>query len=280
MPHESAYADLELAEAYLELNLIVEADAIFARATPLFASLGMRAEQAWALAHHGQTAMLLGHHVAARQRFGEARRLFEVENNEVSAALVTLFEAHLLYRIGQFRAAAEAAESAEHVFRAANNRLRRLFAAWLRGEALRAAGDYAAAMPLLHAALQEAESCSVLHIAQRCATSLGLLALASGNPDAAEAQLTRAIAMIESMRAPLPAEEFRTAFIADKLSPFQEMVRLCLGTRRVVDALYYVERSRSRALVEMLGGQQQASRIRATPLRSMRSIALRNFVRS
>lgn len=254
MPHESAYADLELAEAYLELNLIVEADAIFARATPLFASLGMRAEQAWALAHHGQTAMLLGHHVAARQRFGEARRLFEVENNEVSAALVTLFEAHLLYRIGQFRAAAEAAESAEHVFRAANNRLRRLFAAWLRGEALRAAGDYAAAMPLLHAALQEAESCSVLHIAQRCATSLGLLALASGNPDAAEAQLTRAIAMIESMRAPLPAEEFRTAFIADKLSPFQEMVRLCLGTRRVVDALYYVERSRSRALVEMLGG--------------------------
>ncbi len=40
MPHESAYADLELTEAYLELNLIAEADAIYARVTPVFASLG------------------------------------------------------------------------------------------------------------------------------------------------------------------------------------------------------------------------------------------------
>lgn len=254
MPHESAYADLELAEAYLELNLIAEADAIFARVTPVFASLGMRAEQAWALAHHGQTAMLLSDDTAARQRFEEARHLFESENNEVSAALVTLFEAHLFYRMGQFRAAAEAAGRAEHVFRAANNRTRRLFAAWLRGEALRAAGDRTDAAPLLRATLQEAETGSVLHIAQRCTTSLGLLALACGDFGAAEEQLTRAIAMIESMRAPLPAEEFRTAFIADKLSPFQEMVRICLDAGRVIDALHYVERARSRALVEMLGG--------------------------
>lgn len=254
MPHESAYADLELAEVYLELNLIAEADTIFARVTPIFASLGMRAEQAWALAHHGQTAMFLGDDAAARQRFGEARRLFEAENNEVNAALVTLFEAQLLYRIGQFRTAAEAAERAAHVFRAANNRIRRLFAAWLRGDALRAAGDRAGAASLLRATLQESETFSVLHIAQRCMTSLGLLAFACGDLIAAEAQLTRAIEMIEGMRAPLPAEEFRTAFIADKLSPFQEMVRICLNTGRVVDALHYVERARSRALVEMLGG--------------------------
>ncbi len=254
MPHESAYADLELAEAYLELNLIAEADAIFARAVPLFASLGMRAEQAWALAHHGQTAMLLGNYEAARQRLEAARRLFEAEHNEVRVALVTLFEAHLFYHMGRFRAAAEAAWRAEHVFRAANNRTRRLFAAWLRGEALRAAGDHADAAPLLRSTLQEAETGSVLHIAQRCTTSLGLLALACGDLGAAEEQLTRAIAMIESMRAPLPAEEFRTAFIADKLSPFQEMVRICLDTGRVIEALHYVERARSRALVEMLGG--------------------------
>lgn len=254
MPHESAYADLELAEAYLELNLIAEADAIYACVTLVFASLGMRAEQAWALAHHGQTALLLGNHAAARQRFLQARQLFETEGNEVSVALVTLFEAYLLYHEGQFHAAAAAAARAEQVFLAANNRLRRLYAAWLCGEALRASGELADSFPTLVATFQEAEASSVPQIAQRGATSLGLLASARGDRMAAEDQLERAITMIEQMRAPLPAEEFRTAFVSDKLSPFQEMVRICLDSGRTIDALQYVERARSRTLVEMLGG--------------------------
>ncbi len=63
-------------------------------------------------------------------------------------ALVTLFEAYLLYHERQFHAAAAAAARAEQVFLAANNRLRRLYAAWLRSEALRAAGELADAFPI------------------------------------------------------------------------------------------------------------------------------------
>jgi CHAT domain-containing protein len=55
------------------------------------------------------------------------------------------------------------------------------------------------------------------------------------------------------MRAPLPAEEFRTAFLSDKLSPFAELVRICLATSRLPEALAFIERARSRALIEMLG---------------------------
>src|SRR6185436_12192653 len=53
------------------------------------------------------------------------------------------------------------------------------------------------------------------------------------------------------------AEEFRTAFVADKLTPYTELVRLCLAdssANRAVEALNYVERARSRALLDMLGG--------------------------
>ena len=50
MPHESAIAEQELADAYLELNLAPEAAAIYARVIATFAELGMRAEQARALA--------------------------------------------------------------------------------------------------------------------------------------------------------------------------------------------------------------------------------------
>jgi CHAT domain-containing protein len=86
---------------------------------------------------------------------------------------------------------------------------------------------------------------------------LGLLSTAAGNLAEAEASFKRAVALIEELRAPLPAEEFRTAFIADKLTAYNELVRLCLNDdqpERVIEALGYVERARSRALVDMLGG--------------------------
>lgn len=253
LPHESAYADLELAEAYLELNLAAEADAILRRVTPVFTQLGMRAEEAWALAHHGQAALLLGNTVVARQHFQAARQLFAAEGNAVATALVSLFEAHLLYHTQQYAAAADLAAEAERVFRGAQDHLRRLFAAWLRGEALRAAGQADEAEACLRATLREAEASALPQVTQRCATALGLLAAGRGDLADAEALLERAMQLVEDMRAPLPAEEFRVAFVADKLAPFQAMARMCLDTGREAEALGYVERARARALVEMLG---------------------------
>jgi CHAT domain-containing protein len=80
--------------------------------------------------------------------------------------------------------------------------------------------------------------------------------------DCAEKAFKQAIAIIEDLRAPLPAEEFRTAFLADKLTPYTELVRLCLsnGVDRSAEALDYVERARSRALVDRLGGASLVSR--------------------
>lgn len=257
MPHEMAYADLELAEAYLELNLAPEAAEIFARVIPLFAELGMVAEQAWALAHYGQTALLLGNHDAARRHFHAAQALFSSEGIPASSALVTLFEAQLHYREQLWPMAAQLAEHAARIFHTVGDRGHWLFARWFLGESLRAAGDLTAAQPLLEAALQTAEAEAAPQIVQRCATSLGLLLQSQGDIAAAETRLLYALEIIERMRAPLPAEEFRTAFLSDKLSPFAELTRICLDSQRPAEALSYVERARSRALVEMLGAAPQ-----------------------
>ncbi|KPV52420.1 hypothetical protein SE17_15600, partial [Kouleothrix aurantiaca] len=94
----------------------------------------------------------------------------------------------------------------------------------------------------------------------------GLLAAARGDLGASAAAFHQAIELIETMRAPLPADEFRTAFIADKLAPYTEMVRLCLSDpagNRVAEAFYYAERARARALLELLGTAEQ----RLTPPR-------------
>jgi CHAT domain-containing protein len=153
-----------------------------------------------------------------------------------------------------------------------------LLARWLRGEAARAAGR-AEAGAVLNSVLVEAESRDLPQISYRCLTSLGLLAQATGDLAAAESAFERSVAVIESLRAPLPAEEFRAAFLFDKLTPFSELARLALG-RETPDgplrALEYVERARSRALVDMLVG---AVNVRARPRDAFEAELLREHDR-
>lgn len=257
MPHKAAVTEQDLADAYLELNLIPEAAAIYARVIPTFADLGMRAEQARALAYYGQALLLLSQMDAARAALAEAQRLYAAEGNAVGTAMVTLTEAQLSYAAGRYATAARGAARSEAVFRSAGTRGRVLLARWLRGEALRASGKFQEARRILESTLHDAELQAMPQVAQRCVTSLGLLAMALGDGEAAEAHFKQAVALIEDLRAPLLAEEFRTAFVADKLTPYAKLVRLCLdegGAERVAEALGYVERARSRALVDMLSG--------------------------
>jgi CHAT domain-containing protein/tetratricopeptide (TPR) repeat protein len=261
MPHESAIAEQELADAYLELNLAPEASAIYTRVVTTFAKLGMRAEQARALLHDGRACLALGRFDLARLRLAEAYQLYSAEGNDAGAALVTLAKAQLAYAQGGYAAVRDHAAQATGPLAAAGLRGRLLVARWLGGEANRLLGERDLARSLLQAALADADQHHVPQVAQLCHTSLGLLAADTGDRAGAEAQYLQAVDLIETMRARLPADEFRTAFAADKLTPYTELVRLCLADPtggRIEEALGYIERERSRALVDMLGGAVRA----------------------
>ncbi|MCA1633366.1 MAG: CHAT domain-containing protein [Acidobacteria bacterium] len=257
MPHQSAIAELELADAYLELNLATEALDVYRRVVPTFAALGMRAEQARALAQGGRAALVTGRKDEAHRLLSEARSLYAAEGNLVGEADVTLTEAQMRHAEGAYALTAILAAQAEAPLALAGTWRRMLLARWLRGEAARAEGHERLAQILLDSTLKDSESQALPQVAERCHTSLGLLAAARGETAKAEASFERAVALIETLRAPLPAEEFRTAFVADKLAPYDQLVRLCLedpAGARVVEALGYAERARSRALVEMMSG--------------------------
>jgi CHAT domain-containing protein/tetratricopeptide (TPR) repeat protein len=256
MRHRSARAEQELADAYLELNLAPEAADISVRVAGTFAELGMRAERARALACLACASVVLGRLAEARQLLAEARGFYLAEGNLVGAAFVTLVEAQLAYEQGQYDAAAEGAAAAEEPFERVGAWGRLLLARWLRGDAARALGR-AEAQEILTGTLHDAEAQALPQVAQRCHTSLGKLAAEGGDPAAAERAFERAVELIEALRAPLPAEEFRTAFFADKLTPYLELVRLCLrrgDEAQRVRAFEYLERARSRALADMLAG--------------------------
>ena len=69
----------------------------------------------------------------------------------------------------------------------------------------------------------------------------------------AESYFKKAIKIIEHLRAPLAAEEFRMAFLSDKLAPFENLAKIYLDQNRFKEAFLMIERSRSRSLAESLG---------------------------
>ena len=254
---QAVLAEHEIGDAYLELNLAAEALEIYERVIPIFSQHGMRAEQARAQAYGGRALVLLGRTKEAQRWLDQAQRLYGAEQNPVGAALVELTHAQLLYREGKFEGARMMASQAEPALLMSGSWQRLLLARWLRGDADRALGNVATARGLLEQTRQEAETHGQPQIAERCYSSLGALALAEGDLRLAEAYFKRAVRLTEELRAPIPGEEFRTAFFSNRLSPYHELAKLCLseGDARVVEALGFVERARSRALADALAGR-------------------------
>lgn len=252
-PHLLALTEQEIADAYLELNMNTEAVEIYRRVESQFAALGMHAEEARAFAYHGRIEIVLGNFAKARELLARSRQLYQQEGNDLGAAVVELTEAQLFYANGDLIATRASAEEAESVLASAGNPRRVVFARWLQGEAARLQGDTDNAHTLLTETLDQAQGWQQPDIVARCLTSLGLLLIDAGQHELAKEKFKAAIEVIEKLRAPLPAEEFRTAFFSDKLVPYRELTLLALNSD-YREALYYAERARSRSLVDLLGG--------------------------
>ena len=258
---QAILAEHEIADAYLELNLAPEALRIYERVIPIFAEHGMRAEQARAQAYKGRALMLIGRTKEAQRCLDQAQRLYAAEENPVGAALVELTHAQLLYREGKFEGARMMAGQAEPALLLSGSWQRLLIGRWLRAESDRALGNLTPARELLEQTLREAESHGQPQIAERCFSSLGVIALQEGDSHLAEQNFKKAIELTEELRAPIPGEEFRTAFFANRMSPYHELAKVCLaeGNARAVEALNWVERAKSRSLADTLAGRITAA---------------------
>jgi CHAT domain-containing protein/Tfp pilus assembly protein PilF len=255
MPHQSALAQREIADAYLELNLVPEARDIYVRVTGIFAKLGLRADEARAFASRGRAEVLLGRTDDALASLKRARELYEAEGNRVGEAMVMLSQAQLCHEQRNDELAHHLVTKAEAELSAFGGWHQILLARWLHAEIERTIDHANEARDLFERALQDSLRKEQAQIAERCYTGLGLLAVMEGETAVAEQHFKNAIAVTEELRAPLPGEEFKTAFFANKLVPYNELVRICLagGEERVVEALTLVESARSRSLVDSLG---------------------------
>jgi CHAT domain-containing protein len=89
----------------------------------------------------------------------------------------------------------------------------------------------------------------------RALTLVGRLQLARSRPADAREAFDAAIAVIEGMRAQNSGrEETRSRFFADRLAPYQERIALALAASNTAEALSFAERSKARALLDVIRG--------------------------
>ncbi|MCU0492643.1 MAG: CHAT domain-containing protein [Chloroflexaceae bacterium] len=252
MLYDVATVEQQVGEVYLELNMADEALALFQRIERLFAEQGLRADHADALVNHGWAGLRLQRYAEARQLLEQALHLFAAEENTLRVAVVYLTIAQIDYATANYEAVL-AIEATERTFVEARAWVWALQARWLRADSLRALGQADEAQQLLQSTLRDAARWQVSKIQHSCYTSLGLLTAAQGDYASAEAAYQQAVDLVEAQRSPLPADEFRAAFVADKLTPYYELMRLNLHQNPAV-ALAWQERARSRALLDLVGG--------------------------
>ena len=257
MPHQEAVAELEIADIYLELNLSVEAFEIYENLTKTLQRLKMQGEEARARANFGRVAILNNKKNLARRELKKAAKLYSAEKNRVGAAIVKLNEASLEFSAKNYRKTLELADQSAKLFAETKDWRRHLTASWLVGETLRNLEKFAEAERLLKKTFAQTIKYEQTNLARSALSSLGKLARQRNDDRQAEKHFRQAIKLTETLRAPLPAEEFRMAFSANKLEPYEELAKIYLKEKKTEKAFLLIENSRSRVLAETLGDESQ-----------------------
>ncbi|CAN5609752.1 CHAT domain-containing protein [soil metagenome] len=256
MPHQSAIADLEIADIYSELNLLTEAADVYERISPVFQKLRLRAEEARSRLNHGRTAARLGEAGLARKELKTALRLFAREKNYSGQMSVLLSQGEQLIAGRKADQALAVFELAAKVVRHDDNPRHEISLNLLEGEALALAGSNRRAASRLTKASELAKRHQQTNSLQTALNSLGKLAAATGELKKASTYFSNAAKLVEGLRSNLAADEFSMAFLASRLEPFENLADLLLSQGKIADAFRTIERGRSRSLLDAMKTRQ------------------------
>ena len=247
-----AICDLARAEIYLQLNLAQEAADLAEKAHAIFERQASTFEAAKCLALVGIAQSERGESRASEKTFRRARTMFRKEGNEVSTAGVDLQLAKLLQKQRQFPEAQQLALSAAESFEAEELGVRGAYARIVLADSLVADGRQEEALKQAREALAGLEGYHAQWVSYQCYDLLGTLQAAEGDLAEAERLYLRAIDEMESLRGNIQLDEFRMSFGRDKYQVYENLVDVKIRTDAAVEAFGFVERSKSRTLMDLL----------------------------
>ncbi len=237
---------LNRGEIYQQLNLHREAAELADEAAPSFRAEGMRYDEALALGQIAHAWLLLGDVAAAGRAVRRARTLFEREENAPRVALMQLSGAAVLARAGRTAAAVSEAKIGAASFRRLGL-VRWEAAAEVLLAQLDPARGRAGRLKRLLARMPR----HIYPISRyRVSAALGAALEEEHSDGAAARAYRRAIDELESMRARIPTEDSKIAFLGDKAELYDRVLRIELSrvkpsTERLFD---WMERARAQSL--------------------------------
>jgi len=244
--------DMDRAEIYLELNLFDDAAKISARAFETFDRLGNRYEAAKCLTYVGIAEFKLLNDKDAEKALVSAREIFIKEGNEVWVAVLDLWHAQLLIRQQQFSAAQELAQHSAEIFEKQQVPVQAANARVLSAQSWQEQAETASALEEAQKALNEIEGYHAPWVSYQCYNTLGRLKELNGELEEAEQLYMKAIEQMESLRGNIRLDEMRMSFGRDKYQVYENIVNLKLTKGDSRAAFQFVERSKSRTLIDLL----------------------------
>ena len=251
---DALLAELLSIDCLLSLRRFSDVILKCARIRESFGRMGARFEVAQALLYKAVAFAGVGQLESMASSFSEARAIFAQEGNETWLALVDLEQSALELR----------AEEYERSFARANrclgfleNEDRPVHAARCRlicAEAALGLGNASESRHLAEAALEAATAKDVPMLIYLSRRVLGRLHEADRDTDAALGHYELAAIELERLRGRIMVE-YRADFLQDKQSVYEDAVTVCLDSGSVMRALEFAERSKSRALVDLLSHQ-------------------------
>lgn len=261
--YHRSLCDLDQAEIYLEVNLFDKADERAARAFTGFQQLGMRYESAKSMTFRAMAAGHLGKYEQALEWFRLARRMFAREENLLWPALIDLHKAVVLFHQHHYGKSRQSCEQALRLFR---NRGAHGKAALC--ELLLARLDQALQRPAeakIHClcALAMVSDTDAPTVKLQAHLLLGEVWESTGALEEANGAYAQAHQHLEALRSHVHSDEVRVAFLKDKLSVYEGLVGLSLQKKDFSRAFDFIERAKSRSLVDMIASRLHAIGVKA-----------------
>jgi CHAT domain-containing protein len=250
-----ALCDLDLAEVYLRLNAHEDALESAQSAVQKFNNLGMTYEHIKARMYVGIARTNRGEYGDAEQELQAARQGFTEEGNDVFTALTDVYLSDLYTRQQDWPQALIYGQEANQILTRLAVASKTPYAQMQLAQIYYLMGQLDEARQLCQsvlATMQEMESPWLRH---QCLHILGVTMEQGGQLDEAYQCYRQAVEHLESLRSTIRVDEFKSTFLEDKPSVYENLVDVCLraGTsEKIEEALAYAEAAKSRTLVDWL----------------------------
>jgi CHAT domain-containing protein len=256
--YHTALCDLDESEMYVELNLSEEAVELARRAFAGFQKLRVNYEAAKALTFRAMAANQQGNREQTLEALDRARVLFLKETNQAWTALIDIYRALVLADAGEDRQARKLCAAALVHFRKSAMISRAALCEVLLARLDLKQNHPAAARQHCEAAFRWLRQGQVPAVEFQAHMVMGHAQEALGRNEAAYQTYLRAHEKLESLRSHLLGEEFKIAFLKDKLSVYEGVVYLALqnqGKNGQKTAFDFIERAKSRSLADLIAFQ-------------------------